>query len=107
MALITLEALGALFVSLGTYFWKWWSVVFVFPFVLSFGNYHNPQMAQVDHMRNTVNIIILGYILSSVIIFQYHIGSWYGWLLGLVPSIFFTGFFITPKWHYYKLDKND
>ena len=42
-------------------------------------------------MRSIVHFILVAYVVSQAILFQEHIGSWYGWLIGLVPSWVLAG----------------
>ena len=71
---------------------RWWLPFVIFPgYILNVPNFGHPRvamlsMAKVHVMRGTFYLLAGGYVIAQAIIFQNHIGSWYGWIVGTLLS---------------------
>jgi len=69
---------------------EWWLSCIVFPvsirLLMSSAHPHPATLSvrKVHTMRGAFYLLALCYIVAQTIIFQAHVGSWFGWLLGLV-----------------------
>lgn len=78
--------------SMWSYQIQWWAPFLVFPgYILVVPDFGHPQVeklstSRVNLMRWVFYILAATYVISQVVIFQKHIGSWYGWLIGAFLS---------------------
>lgn len=79
-------------VSVIAYFWKGWMPAISFPLIMILSAYiykpfsllwplHPKILELTFYLTATANLI------SQVIIFQVNVGSWYGWILGVVVGL--------------------
>ena len=78
----------AAIVAIGSYSTKWWLPAVIFPawiFVSRVTPLGPDQMTigQIYAMRWYFYILATAYMIAQAVIFHIHIGSWFGWLLGL------------------------
>jgi len=72
-------------IASASYFVRWLAPAIVFPLYLMIGPkiYQGDlKVHQVYWMRNLFYEASTIYVISETIIFQFYIGSWYGWFLG-------------------------
>ncbi len=101
-----LELVIAIIICRYVYSWKWWVISIVFPLVMSASNlvYRKDQPLPDNKYRMIVDTCIMltqtGYVISQVIIYQRHIGSWYGWIIGLIIGWVGSGKIAPHRWRH-------
>ena len=75
-------------VSTGSYWAKWWFPAIIFPIWIFFSHAtplppEKLTLGRIYAMRFCFYIFATAYMICQAIIFQIHVGSWYGWLIGL------------------------
>jgi len=89
----TARTLVAFAVSCLLYSFWWWSAVISFPLLMVIGGYlWKPKWAvqtrylvetkSLDVLKSLFFRMVILYLFGSAAIFQWHLGSWYGWLAG-------------------------
>lgn len=76
-------------VACGSYPTHWWLPAVIFPawiFVSRISPLNPGQLTigRVYAMRWYFYILATAYMIAQTVIFQIHVGSWYGWLVGLL-----------------------
>lgn len=76
-------------VAFGSYQMHWWLPAVIFPawiFVSRVAPLSRSQITigRVYAMRLYFYILASAYMIAQAVIFQIHVGSWYGWLVGLL-----------------------
>lgn len=87
-------------ISVIIFLWFWWITPLSFPILMFLGNKMNKGVLEDTFQRTILRIgsliVQLGYLLTQAILFQIHLGSWYGWIVGLVAGRLLAGI-IPPK----------
>lgn len=98
------ELIIAVVISWYVYSWKWWAVSISFPLIMSISNFMYDKPSKKTKYRRKVDTIIMitqiGYIISQIIIFQIHLGEWYGWLIGCLLGYLLMGWMAPNRWEY-------
>lgn len=76
-------------VATGSYFTKWWLPAVVFPAWLLVSRVTplgpgQMTVGRIYAMRWYFYFLATTYMIAQAVVFQIHIGSWFGWLLGLI-----------------------
>jgi len=79
--------LGAAVAS-GSYWVKWWLPALIFPIWIFFSRAsplppEKLTLGRIYAMRVCFYFFATAYMIGQAIVFQIHVGSWYGWLIGL------------------------
>lgn len=97
-----LEFIIAGTVSYFLYDWHWWATTISFPVLMMLGNQSTKGFMALSNYRRILDSMIMivqfSYVVSQVIIFQINIGSWYGWLIGIIVGWLMMGLMTPKRW---------
>ena len=89
-------------ISYFLYQWIWWTGTVAFPIFMMFGKQAWKRYIPKSKYRSILDAIIMivhfAYVISQIIIFHLHIGSWYGWLIGLIVGWLLMGLMTPLRW---------
>lgn len=97
----TARTFVAFAVSCLLYSLKWWTAVISFPLIMALGCYalrvrwptharYLVETRSLDVLKSLFFRMIILYVFGSAFIFQWHLDSWYGWLVGGVAGGVFS-----------------
>ena len=83
--------IGAALVATASYILRWWVPIIAFPLCIlilpnRYAYRHPSPYVSIQTMRWVFYLLCATYVTSQTLIFQVHLRSWYGWLVGLALS---------------------
>ena len=91
-----LRVIVATAVSVVAYSWKWWGPTISFPLIMILCAYIYKPFSLLwplhrEILKLSFYLTATAFLISQVIVFQVNIGSWYGWLLGVIIGLSWGG----------------
>lgn len=71
---------------------RWWTPILTFPLAflivpgIGAGNRFEISTRSIEHRRALFYVVSIGFMIAMIALFQKQLGSWYGWLIGMVLS---------------------
>lgn len=86
MISLALKLAIAVALAVLSFWWKWWAPVLVLPLAVLLSPNLGATPPESHHAATARQfvfyVVAILYVISQAILFQRHVGSWYGWLAG-------------------------